>query len=107
PDGGTIVSPSGQFLQVSKEVKLGVDCTKPVGSRIVSLTVKGVLVTTFDTSKRYKVAISSFLLNGGDGYVLPMTNFQQAGKLGGVDSNIASEYMKRAYAGTTLSKENR
>lgn len=103
----TIVSPSGQFLQVSKAVKLSVDCARPPGSRVTSLTVNGQLVITTDMAKLYRVALSSFLIGGGDGYLLPSRNLEQAQKLGGIDSNIASEYLKRAYAGTTLAKEPR
>lgn len=107
PSSQAIVSPSGQFLQVSSGVKLSVDCARPVGSRITSLTVNGQLVMTTDTVKTYRVALSSFLLSGGDGYVLPRRDVEQAQKLGGIDSNIASEYLQRTYVGRTLAKEPR
>ena len=107
PMGQAIVSPSGQFLQVSKAVKVTVDCSRPVGTRITALTVNGQLVMLNDTTKTYRVAMSSFVLGGGDGYVLERRNVEQAQKLGGIDSNIASDYLKTAYAGKTLAKEAR
>mgnify|MGYP001202158674 CR=1 FL=1 len=107
PAAQPIVSPSGQFLQVSKAVKLTIDCARAAGSRVTALTVNGQLVQTTDTAKLYRVALSSFLLGGGDGYLLAERNVEQAQKLGGIDSNIASEYMKRTYFGTTLAKEPR
>lgn len=107
PASQAIVSPSGQLLQVSKAVKLTVDCARPVGNRITALTVNGQLVMTTDTVKTYRVALSSFLLGGGDGFMLPRRNVEQAQKLGGIDSNIASEYLKQTYVGKTLTKEPR
>ena len=105
--GQPIVSPSGQFMQVSKAVKLTVDCSRAKGDRITLLTVNGQLVMTSDTVKTYRVAMSSFVLGGGDGYTVPRRNVEQAQRLGGIDSNITSEYLKTAYAGKTLAKEPR
>ncbi len=105
--GQPIVNPSGQFLQVSKAVKLTIDCSRLTGSRVTSLTVNGQLVMTNDTAKLYRVAMSSFLLGGGDGYALPRRDVEQAQKLGGIDSNITSEYLQRTYVGKTLAKEPR
>lgn len=105
--GQPIVNPSGQFLQVSKAVKLTIDCSRLAGARVTSLTVNGQLVMTSDTAKRYRVAMSSFLLGGGDGYMLPRRDVEQAQKLGGIDSNITSEYLQRTYVGKTLAKEPR
>jgi 2',3'-cyclic-nucleotide 2'-phosphodiesterase (5'-nucleotidase family) len=104
-----IVSPAGQFLQVSSSVRMTVDCTRPAGMRVTSLTVNGQPVVQTGT---YRVALSAFLLNGGDGYsmiAMNGSNPTQAQKLGGIDSNITSEFLKRTYAGAnqTLAKEQR
>ncbi|MBK7858873.1 MAG: 5'-nucleotidase C-terminal domain-containing protein [Archangiaceae bacterium] len=107
PAGQPIVSPSGQFLQVSKQVTLSLDCSKPIGSRVTALSVNGVAVVTNDAQRLFRVALSSFLLNGGDGFLLPTRNVSQAQKLGGIDSNIASDYLKRTYRGSTLQKQGR
>lgn len=98
-----IVSPAGSFLQLSKEVELVVDCSKPALSRVTSLKIKGQVVQRPGrVTQRYRVALSAFLLGGGDGYTMlavpgkdPDRSPAQAQKFGGVDSNIAADYLKR------------
>lgn len=109
-DGTTISSPPGSFLQVSKQVAMTVDCTRPAQDRITSLTIGGVAVAKpGNDAKRYRVAMSSFILAGNDGYTMlagkgddPDRRPAQAQKLGGVDSAIAADYVKRTFAGTGL-----
>jgi 5'-nucleotidase/UDP-sugar diphosphatase len=109
PAGQPISSPPGSFLHVSETVTLRVDCEYPRGQRVKALKVGSTTVPLpprTDPSIRYRVAMTSFLLDGGDGYG---TIFGTAGedaarnpvksrKLGGVDSNIAGSYMQTAYA---------
>jgi 5'-nucleotidase / UDP-sugar diphosphatase len=107
-EGQAIVSPSGAFLQVSEGTTLRVDCARPVGQRVTELRLRGRAVSLparEDPSIRYRVAMSTFLLEGGDGYggilgnagVDPDRNPVRATKAGGTDSNIASAYMKSTY----------
>ncbi|MCP3103504.1 5'-nucleotidase C-terminal domain-containing protein [Myxococcus sp. K15C18031901] len=109
--GQSITSPSGAFLQVSEGTKVRVDCERPAGSRVVALEVDGATVALpprQDASIRYRVAMPSFLLEGGDGYGAvfgnagqdPNRNPVQARKLGGTDANIASAYMREKYPTT-------
>jgi 5'-nucleotidase/UDP-sugar diphosphatase len=108
PYGQPIVSPAGQFLQVSSAVRMSVDCTKPAGSRVTQLTING---QPLQLTRSYRVALSAYLLAGNDEYAMIPHGIDvaQAQKLGGIDSNIASEYMKRSYfaASKSLSKEQR
>ena len=98
-----IISPAGSFLQLSKEVQLVIDCKKPPLSRITSLTIKGEVVQKPGrVNKRYRVALSTFLLGGGDGYTMlagpgkdPDRSPAQAQRFGGVDSNIATDYLRK------------
>lgn len=107
-EGQAIVSPSGAFLHVSDGTTLRVDCARPAGQRVKELRVKGRAVSLparDDASIRYRVAMSTFLLEGGDGYggILgnagqdPDRNPVQARKLGGTDANITAAYMKSTY----------
>ncbi len=97
-----IISPAGSFLQLSKEVQLVIDCTLPVGSRITSLKIKGEAVQKPGrVNKTYRVAMPAFLLGGGDGYTMlagpgkdPARSPIQAQRFGGVDSNIAADYLR-------------
>ncbi|MCE9673534.1 5'-nucleotidase C-terminal domain-containing protein [Myxococcus stipitatus] len=108
-EGQAITSPSGAFLQVSEGTKVTVNCGAEGRSRITSLVVGGRTVNlaspSTDPSIRYRVAMPSFLLEGGDGYGSvfgnagqnPDRNPVQARKLGGTDANIASAYMREKY----------
>lgn len=108
PAGREINFPSGAFLHLSDGSSLRVDCERPVGRRVVALTVNGREVTIparTDTSIRYRVAMSSFILEGGDGYgaVLgntgkdPSRNPVTSRKYGGSDVNIIAAYMRETY----------
>ena len=59
-------SESGRFPQVSG-VQFDFDGRKPVGSRVVKLTVNG---QPLDEKKIYTLACTSFVANGGDGYAM-------------------------------------
>ncbi|WP_224242718.1 5'-nucleotidase C-terminal domain-containing protein [Hyalangium gracile] len=109
PAGQPITSPSGGFLHVSESTTLRVDCEYPRGQRVRALTIGGnpvVLPPRTDASRQYRVAMPSFLINGGDGYGAifgnagkdPARNPAQSRKLGGVDSNIVAGYMRTSYA---------
>ncbi|WP_338865678.1 5'-nucleotidase [Myxococcus stipitatus] len=107
-EGQLIASPSGAFLHVSEGTKMHVDCAQRKGQRVRTLTVGGVnvpLPPREDASIRYRVAVPTFLLEGGDGYDAvfgnagkdPDRNPVQARKLGGTDANIASAYMREKH----------
>jgi 2',3'-cyclic-nucleotide 2'-phosphodiesterase (5'-nucleotidase family) len=55
---------SGRFLQVSG-VSFTYSIEKPVGKRVQTININGL---TLDPKKRYTVATSDYLANGGDGY---------------------------------------
>jgi 2',3'-cyclic-nucleotide 2'-phosphodiesterase (5'-nucleotidase family) len=104
--GTTISSPAGSFLQVSKQVTMTIDCSRPAQDRVTALTIGGTAITKpGNPNKRYRAAMPSFVLAGNDGYTM-LTNVgddpdrrpAQAQKLGGVDSAIASDYLKRNFA---------
>ncbi|MGY6031156.1 5'-Nucleotidase C-terminal domain-containing protein [Phytobacter sp. AG2a] len=54
------------ILQVSKEVSMKYDSTKPQGQRIVEFTIKGKPVKDSDV---YTVALDSFIANGGGAFL--------------------------------------
>jgi len=106
--GQPIGSPPGAFLHISESTTLRVDCEYPRGQRVRELSVGGTpvpLPPRTDAVARYRVAMPSFLLEGGDGYGPifgnagndPARNPARSQKLGGVDSNIAGAYMKATY----------
>lgn len=109
PAGEEITSPPGGFLQISDGAELELDCAKPAGERVVSLTVNGRAVDRASPSedleaKRFRVAVPSFLLQGGDGNAElaaagknPARNPAQAQQLGGVDSALTADFMRRTY----------
>jgi 2',3'-cyclic-nucleotide 2'-phosphodiesterase (5'-nucleotidase family) len=70
PAGQPILAPSGAFLQVSDGTSLRVDCSRPVGQRVRELKVNNRVVPLppRDNVPYYRVAMSSFLALGGDGY---------------------------------------
>ena len=100
-----IASPAGQFLQVSQSVALEADCSKPAGSRLVSLRIGGTALAHPGTAgKTYRAALSSYLTGGGDGYTMlvspamdPARNPEQAQRLGGLDVNITSDWLQRNF----------
>jgi len=48
-------------------VTFAFDCRKPVGQRITDILVNG---ETLDENKNYTMAVTDFLLNGGDGFTM-------------------------------------
>ncbi len=100
-----ITAPSAPFLQVSGSVAVTYDCSRPVSSRVTSLSIGGQRVNVtaprpFPATK-YRVAMSTFLLSGGDSYSMlagkltdPARNAAPAPRFGGIDSNITAEYLK-------------
>jgi 5'-nucleotidase/UDP-sugar diphosphatase len=107
-----ILTPAGFFLQVSGEVSMDVDCAKPPGSRLTALSVKGQPVQRPGrplAQVTYRVALSSFLVGGGDGYTMlagkgsdPARNPVQAPRFGGIDSNITSAYLRQSAFNQTV-----
>lgn len=104
PTGTPITSPSGSFLQVSGAVAFEADCSKPVGARISRLIIGGQALQRPGrpiAEKKFRVALSAFLLGGGDGYSMlagpgkdPDRNPAQAQSFGGIDSNITEAYLR-------------
>jgi 2',3'-cyclic-nucleotide 2'-phosphodiesterase (5'-nucleotidase family) len=107
PAGTPINSPAGSFLHVSKEVSLEVDCSRPAGMRVTRLSIGGRSVTKPGapfTEKKFRVALSAFLLGGGDGYTMlaapgkdPDRNPAQAQSFGSIDSNITEAFLRATY----------
>jgi 5'-nucleotidase / UDP-sugar diphosphatase len=101
-----IVSPAGSFLQVSKEIAMTIDCSRPPLDRVTSLKINGQTITKPGRSidlKKYRMATSSFIIAGGDGYTMfagkgtdPSRNPSNAQRAGGIDSNIAAAYLKQS-----------
>lgn len=107
-----IVSPAGSFLQVSKEVSLTVDCSRPPLDRVTSLSIGGQAITKPGRAidqRRLRLATSSFIIAGGDGYSMlagkgtdPTRNPANAQRFGGIDSNIAAAYLKQSAFNATV-----
>ncbi|MBE2251674.1 MAG: 5'-nucleotidase C-terminal domain-containing protein [Myxococcus sp.] len=108
-----ISSPSGAFLQVSKEVSMEVDCTRTANARITSLRIGTQTITPgafrpFPATK-YRVALPGFILAGNDGYMLlagkgddPSRNPGQAQRFGGIDSRIAMAFLLQSEFNQTI-----
>ncbi|MFZ5469416.1 MAG: 5'-nucleotidase C-terminal domain-containing protein [Myxococcota bacterium] len=100
-----VISPAGGFLQVSKEVRMEVSCTAAAGARVAALQIGSeTLQRPGRAGKRFRVALSSFLLGGGDGYAMlvapgkdPERNPAQSQTFGGVDNATTADFMKRTY----------
>jgi hypothetical protein len=109
PAGQPITAPPGAFLHVSESTTVRLDCEYPRGQRVKELKVGNTQVPLpprTDDSIRYRVAMPSYLSDGGDGYGAifggasqdPARNPVQSRKLGGVDNNIVAGYMRTTYA---------
>lgn len=102
-----IASPAGSFLQVSKEVSLTVDCSRPPLDRVTSLKINGETLVKPGRDvelKKFRFASSSFIVGGGDGYSMLSgkstdlsRNPKNAQRFGGIDSNIAAAYLKENF----------
>jgi 2',3'-cyclic-nucleotide 2'-phosphodiesterase (5'-nucleotidase family) len=107
-----IVSPAGSFLQVSKEISMTIDCSRAPLDRVTSLMINGVTITKPGRpleSKKYRMATSSFITAGGDGYTMlagkstdPSRNPTNAQRAGGIDSNIAAAWLKQSPLNVTV-----
>ena len=107
-----IASPAGTFLQVSKEVSMTVDCSRPALDRVTSLKINGQALAKPGRAielKKYRLASSSFIISGGDGYTMlvgkgtdPSRNPSNAQRAGGIDSNIAAAYLKQGEFNVTV-----
>jgi 5'-nucleotidase / UDP-sugar diphosphatase len=105
-NSAAIASPAGSFLQVSQEVAVEIDCSKPTGSRVISLKVNNLPLARVGrplSQVRFRVAMSSFLLGGGDGYTAigvaakdVARNVSAAQRFGGIDSNITAAFLKES-----------
>lgn len=103
PAGEPLVPPSGsgRFLQVSEGTQLTVDCSRAVGQRVTALTIGARDVLTTPDDETFRVAISSFLLGGGDGYSMldglagdGTRDALQAQEFGGTDVRLTAQYLK-------------
>ncbi len=107
-----IVSPAGSFLQVSKEVAMTIDCSRAPLDRVVSLSIGGVPIVKPGRpidQRKLRIATSSFIVAGGDGYTMftgkgtdPTRNPANAQRFGGIDSNIAAAYLKQSAFNATV-----
>ena len=110
-EGQTIVSPTGAFLHVSEGTTVQVDCERPKGQRVVGLKVNERTVPLpprADASIRYRVAMSDFLLQGGDNYGAifkdaasdlsrnPVTARTEEGRA--TDTNLTEAWMRAKHA---------
>lgn len=107
-----IASPAGSFLQVSKDVTMTIDCSRPALDRVTSLSIGGTPIVKpgrLIDQRRLRMASSSFIVSGGDGYTMltdkgadPTRNLINAQRFGGIDSNIAGAYLKQSPYNATV-----
>ncbi|XP_067674620.1 snake venom 5'-nucleotidase-like [Haliotis asinina] len=88
----------GGFLQMSG-MKVVYDMTMPEGQRVVDVKVRCTNCTVphyvnLDDTEVYKIAMSSFTANGGDGYDVINKNKIKHHLLGDVDTYVLLEYIK-------------
>ena len=107
PSSQTLITASGQFLHLAGGT-MTVDCNRAPGQRVVSLTVGGRPVAMPGRPEvSYRVAASSYLLGGGDGYSMLVgldgdfsRNPAQAGS-GGTEARVISSYFEKTYGSPT------
>lgn len=108
--GSEITNPPSQLLHPSGAV-VEIDCTRPIGSRVVGLQVKGVDVKRADAGSGllvaadagFRLALTDFLLLHGQGTADVLRAASQdatrnavyATDKGGVDSYIVEDYLAR------------
>lgn len=107
-----VSSPAGSFLQVSQEVSLTIDCARPPLDRVTALSIGGQAIVKPGRSidqRRLRMATSSFIVAGGDGYSMlagkdtdATRNPANAQRAGGLDSNIAAAYLKQSAFNSTV-----
>lgn len=84
---------SGRFPQVSG-LTFEYDARKPVGSRVVTVTING---QPLDEKKTYTMSSSTFLINGGDGYAMFKTSKQLIQpESAAIDSALLSSFISSA-----------
>lgn len=100
--GGAVTSPSGRFLDIAGGT-LRIDCSRAPGDRVTLLKV-GDQELQRDGARLFRVALSEYLLRGGDGYAMidavranPERNPAQAQVHGGIDNDLAAAFMKETY----------
>ncbi|XP_060080242.1 snake venom 5'-nucleotidase-like [Ylistrum balloti] len=92
------VDPSGRFLQVSG-LRVTYDLKKEVGRRVVDVhalcsdcTIPEYL--PLDDTKMYRIILSNFIVQGGDGYDVIRDNAEQEHISGDLDSDVMTEYIQ-------------
>jgi 5'-nucleotidase / UDP-sugar diphosphatase len=86
-----IEGPSGRFPHVSG-MAVTFDPKRPVGARVVSLTVGG---EALDPARRYRLAVNDFLASGGDGYAALVPLRRIVDSIGGPNlTTVVIEYVK-------------
>ncbi|CAH1788031.1 unnamed protein product [Owenia fusiformis] len=88
-----------RFLQVAG-LKIVADTSQPVGSRVVSILVRCAECDTpvyepLDNDKVYKVAMSTFLAEGGDGYAMIRENKTLHEEQNNLDSSVVIEHFSK------------
>ncbi len=98
-------SPSGAFLQLSKEVSMAVDCSRMASSRLTELRIGGQTVNLASPrpGTKYRVAMPGFILAGNDGYTVlagkgddSSRNPGQAPRFGSIDVRITAAYLQQS-----------
>jgi 5'-nucleotidase len=82
----------GRFPQVSG-MSFTYDASKPAGSRIASIIING---TALSADKSYTMAISAFILGGGDGYDFKGAKVLIKPEDGPVEPDLVIEAIKKA-----------
>ncbi|KAK7476208.1 hypothetical protein BaRGS_00032562 [Batillaria attramentaria] len=88
----------GGFLQTSG-ILITYDMSKPIGQRVQKVKVRcaDCEIPRFDDlelSKVYKVVMSNFIVNGGDGYDVIQENALRVHIIGDLDSDVLTEYIR-------------
>ena len=78
-----------QALSPSHGFAYSFDMSRPVGDRVVSMTLNGVPI---DPAKEYRVTTNSFLANGGDSFTLLAK--QRNGVIGSTDLDALESWLK-------------
>jgi 5'-nucleotidase len=82
----------GRFPQVSG-MSFTYDASKPVGSRVTSIIING---TALSADKTYTMAVSAFILGGGDGYDFKGARVLIKPEDGPVEPDLVIEAIKKA-----------
>ena len=87
------------ILQVSKGLEMKYDSSKPIGQRVVELTLNG---KPIEDATVYHIATQSFLADGGDGFTTFTEGTERNTTGGYYVSNAVIDYFK---AGNTITDE--